>query len=1270
MAQITTIETPLIIDLAVNTGLKKAYGMQYDNGTRKLIIALEDKGTPYVIPSGVSVKLQGHRPDGAAIFKDCQVVNNQIHCVLTSYELAVPGDCCLNITLYEGKPNILESFSGNRLSSFTFKVAVPRNPLDEDAVVSTKDFSILTETILKAENALKNANEALSKANGMIKDVDALTKRNETLSNELNTQISKVNTGLSNIDKALNKIDSTLKEQVTKIDSTITNQIHRVDEALDSIQDIAKDALSDVEDAIGRANDAIDRVDELADKYDNANKYFVLKSEVGVPNGVPSLGEDGKVPLEQLPELGIGKGGTGIYVQEDLPDDIDVTEHWFKITEALDDSLLDGFSSSLYPTNVRLNNLDEAVSISWNDPTDKSWTGTKLMKREGTSKLARAASSAWTQLLNLKAKNQYSAKPFIDTEVTNGTKYYYGIFPYSDTEENTEPVYSITPTEILPNMLTDIKCDIDTNTLIPSFCKDDTVSRVVLVYREDFVPNSIEDGTAIDGYASGTPITGLENGRKYGLRFFIYNERGRCNNSMAMAFFATPKLVIKLHVPERLSIAQGQTVDLNWSVEPENERGNVTITTSVSTLTINANKTKVTATENTSIGDKTITFTVGDVVKETTVSVGYAPYTGTVSNLAAKDFGGAAYICFKKPSDAAGVRLVVNGDHAPANEEDGTYRSNYVTGTNNILYFIEEAEIGKKYYYAVFPYNSKNVYNCDSSQVVTCTATEIPPAIPELHAEVVDDLIIRVSYTIPNVDVTSMYPGINVTANLETCQNPHEIYVKVKKGDSQNIQQSNYSWYLFDYDSEWKRGSTVSHDFYMSEDIEANKDLGDGTYYLQLYAENWLMNVTHKLPPYSSESNLKEIDMNWTTKVKDYAIAGDTTFILDGCGRLYACGSNKNRVMGFTNGNDMDKITRIIFSNTNYKNDVFVDKFNALDSYSGGSLDGTLLLTHYSLDSEYYGIKQNTLCHTGEALCPPSTSNDIEFPIKNFSKHTVVKSIRCNRSGYSVVTEANKLITGGDGDLLGINHSVSSSQRFCCMSSESQYISNTKASDLTSERRYRIDTSNNLYEWKPNRKTGAWTKLLSNIANVVCGHEHALILDTSGNLHSAGINMRNYDIDSSGNYIYYASGALGISVPSAVKSGNNYIITKDADLNTYSNITSTYSTYAFVQVANGTKFKEISCGQYHSLAIDTNGNLWAFGYNDHGQIGDNTNVTKLTPVQIMSGKKFVSVKAKKDNSSAVDTDGNVWIWGDNTYGQLGNGTKIDSKVPILLKINK
>ena len=98
---------------------------------------------------------------------------------------------------------------------------------------------------------------------------------------------------------------------------------------------------------------------------------------------------------------------------------------------------------------------------------------------------------------------------------------------------------------------------------------------------------------------------------------------------------------------------------------------------------------------------------------------------------------------------------------------------------------------------------------------------------------------------------------------------------------------------------------------------------------------------------------------------------------------------------------------------------------------------------------------------------------------------------------------------------------------------------------------------------------------------------------------------------------------------------------------------STTDRYSPVQIKSDTTFKSVAAGTYHSLAIDTAGNLWAWGYNGYGQLGDGSTTNRTSPVQIKSGTMFKSVSAGKFHSLAIDTAGNLWAWGENYYGQLG-----------------
>ena len=102
-----------------------------------------------------------------------------------------------------------------------------------------------------------------------------------------------------------------------------------------------------------------------------------------------------------------------------------------------------------------------------------------------------------------------------------------------------------------------------------------------------------------------------------------------------------------------------------------------------------------------------------------------------------------------------------------------------------------------------------------------------------------------------------------------------------------------------------------------------------------------------------------------------------------------------------------------------------------------------------------------------------------------------------------------------------------------------------------------------------------------------------------------------------------------------------------------------------------TKFKKISAGYRYSLAIDINGNIWGWGDETDGKVGSNKygNTVLLKPTQITNGTKFNKVVAGKSSSFAIDEDGNIWSWGAQSYGRLGNGKTGTSFVTIPEKRN-
>lgn len=84
-------------------------------------------------------------------------------------------------------------------------------------------------------------------------------------------------------------------------------------------------------------------------------------------------------------------------------------------------------------------------------------------------------------------------------------------------------------------------------------------------------------------------------------------------------------------------------------------------------------------------------------------------------------------------------------------------------------------------------------------------------------------------------------------------------------------------------------------------------------------------------------------------------------------------------------------------------------------------------------------------------------------------------------------------------------------------------------------------------------------------------------------------------------------------------------------------------------------WKKIAAGINHTLAIKTDGTLWAWGLNDKGQLGDGTTVNKNVPTQIGSDSDWATIDAEEYNSMALKTNGTLWVWGNNYFGQVGNG---------------
>ncbi len=110
-------------------------------------------------------------------------------------------------------------------------------------------------------------------------------------------------------------------------------------------------------------------------------------------------------------------------------------------------------------------------------------------------------------------------------------------------------------------------------------------------------------------------------------------------------------------------------------------------------------------------------------------------------------------------------------------------------------------------------------------------------------------------------------------------------------------------------------------------------------------------------------------------------------------------------------------------------------------------------------------------------------------------------------------------------------------------------------------------------------------------------------------------------------------------------------------------------------VLAGKAIVAIAAGNIHSLALASDGTVYAWGYNGSGQLGNGTRTDSAVPVVVnmgtgspLYGKTIVSVAGGDNHSLAAASDGTVFAWGRNYYGELGNASTVDSSTPVAVSM--
>ena len=104
-----------------------------------------------------------------------------------------------------------------------------------------------------------------------------------------------------------------------------------------------------------------------------------------------------------------------------------------------------------------------------------------------------------------------------------------------------------------------------------------------------------------------------------------------------------------------------------------------------------------------------------------------------------------------------------------------------------------------------------------------------------------------------------------------------------------------------------------------------------------------------------------------------------------------------------------------------------------------------------------------------------------------------------------------------------------------------------------------------------------------------------------------------------------------------------------------------------INIPSITNCNWIAKGHQHGIAKKMDGTLWSWGGNASGQLGDASNTQKNNPVGVFGlATDWQTVNSKVSHTVALKTDGSLYAWGANLYGQLGDGSTSPKNVPTMI----
>lgn len=209
------------------------------------------------------------------------------------------------------------------------------------------------------------------------------------------------------------------------------------------------------------------------------------------------------------------------------------------------------------------------------------------------------------------------------------------------------------------------------------------------------------------------------------------------------------------------------------------------------------------------------------------------------------------------------------------------------------------------------------------------------------------------------------------------------------------------------------------------------------------------------------------------------------------------------------------------------------------------------------------------------------------------------------------------------------------------------------------------------------------TVQMKNVTGIGGGYYHTLFLSADGTILASGLNSYGQLGDGTNQQPETFVQVTGISGAAQAAGGGFHSLALLTDgtvrswgYNFYgqlgNNNISDSSTP--VTVAGMDNVIAVAAGLEHSLALRSDGTVWSWGNNTNGQLGNDSQMQRDTPVQVLTAPntpltEIIAVSAGEFHSIALKSDGTVFVWGNNGHGQLGNDSTEPSSVLTAVRNN-